>query len=221
MKLNQLLSKGFQSIVLIGFLSFSGAARSDSYTEFFRAIELDRAAVVQSLLDRGFPVNAPNGSGQPAFVLALRTPSPKVAEVLWQHRDFDLHQATPAGETPLMIAALIGDAAWTKRLLERGSRLDSDSGWTALHYAASGQNPHVLELLLAGKPPLNPRAPNGNTPLMMAAMHGDQRNADALLAGGADARLVNRAGNTAADLARAQGRDRLAERIARAAAAAR
>ncbi len=207
-----------KSLVLIGFI---GPVQADSFTDFFRAIENDRPAVVASLVERGFPLNAINTYGQPSFILAIRTPSPKVAEWFWAQPALDIHQTTIAGETPLMIAALIGDEAWTKRLLDRGSRLDSIAGWTALHYAASSPNPAVLDLVLARNPALDAAAPNGNTALMMAAAFGDQRSAEVLLAKGADPRLVNKAGSTAADLARAQGRERLAERLAMAAKASR
>jgi uncharacterized protein len=218
-KLKRIGKIASQTLVTLGLSTvLAGHSQADSFTDFFRAIELDRPAVVQQLIERGFPVNAVNAYGQPSFVLALRTPSPQVAEVLWTARGFDIHQTTTAGETPLMIAALIGDEAWIRRLIERGSRLDSDVGWTALHYAASGQSPAALALILARRPPLDIAAPNGNTALMMAARFGDERHAEALLSVGADPRLKNKAGASAADLARDQGRDRLAERLARAAA---
>jgi hypothetical protein len=194
-------------------------AVADAFTDFFRAVNLDDDGMVRKLLERGFPVNAKDDKGQPAFVLAIRAPSPKVAERLFATPGFDLEQATPAGETPLMMAALSGQVDWTRRLLERGARHTSPSGWTALNYAASGEEPGTVRAVLARSPELDAAAPNGNTALMMAARFGDQRNVELLLAAGADASLRNRGGATAGDLARMAGRDRLAERLDQAAAA--
>lgn len=209
-----------QIVLAIGFVA-PLPATADAFTDFFRAVELDDAAAVGRLLDRGFPANAKDERGQPAFVLALRAPSPQVAERLFATPGFDLEQATPAGETPLLMAALLGRVDWTRRLLERGARHTSPSGWTALHYAASGEEPGTVRAVLARQPELDAAAPNGNTPLMMAARFGDHRNVDLLLAAGADATRRNRAGASAADLARAAGRDRLADRLEQAAAAPR
>jgi ankyrin repeat protein len=207
MNIKLYMRKAFQTAV---FACFCGLAVADSFVEFFRAVDLDRAEVVQQLLQRGFPVNAINEYGQTGFTLALRGPSPKAAEVLFAHPAFDVHQTTAAGETPLLIAALQGDEVWTRRLLDRGARHESPSGFTALHYAASSANPGVLRLVLRRDPPLDAQAPNGNTPLHLAAAYGDARNVDLLLLTGADPRIANRAGARPADLARAQGRERLA-----------
>jgi uncharacterized protein len=215
MNLKLYMRRWLQTAVLACFCSLAAA---DSYTEFFRAVALDLPERVKALLDRGFPVNAINEYGQTGFTLALRENSPRVAEILFAHPGFDLGQSTSAGETPLLIAALNGDEAWTRRLLQRGSSLQSPSGWTALHYAASSTNPAVARLVLERKPPLDEQAPNGSTALHMAARFGDERITQMLLLSGADARIANKAGATPADVARAQGRERLADTLAQAAA---
>lgn len=56
-------------------------------------------------------------------------------------------------------------------------------------------------------------SPNGTTPLMMAARNGDERTVDLLLARGVDVKAKNQAGYTAADMARSQDRDNLADRL--------
>lgn len=202
-----------QTLVTIGIILGSGTVRADAYDRFFQALGLDDAATVGSLLQRGFPVDARDARGQPALVLAIRAPAPKVLALLMEHPQVDLNQPTPAGETALMIAALEGQLDWTRRLADRGAALDSPSGWTALHYAATGQNPDTVALLLTRGAVVDARAPNGATPLMMAARHGDQRHVDLLLTRGADPRAVDRAGRSAADYARMVERDRLAARL--------
>lgn len=199
--------------------AFSAHAQGDAYVSFFRAVDRDDVSTVDRLLARGFPVDAVDERGQPAFVLALRAPAPRVAERLFAHPGFDPEQTTSAGETPLLMAALAGDPVWTRRLVERGARLVSPSGWSAVHYAASAERPEALAWLLDRRPPLDVPAPNGNTALMMAARWGDQRNVGLLLDAGADPTPRNRQGFSAADFARAVGRDRLAERLDQASAA--
>lgn len=206
----------FQLLVV---LAFPVHAQGDAYVSFFRAVDRDDVAMIDRLLARGFPADAVDERGHPAFVLALRAPAPRVAERLFAHPGFDPEQTTPAGETPLLIAALAGDADWTRRLVERGARLTGPTGWSAVHYAASAERPEALSWLLGRRPPLDVPAPNGNTALMMAARWGDQRNVGLLLAAGADPTLRNRQGFTATDFARAVGRDRLAEQLEQAIAA--
>lgn len=186
------------------------AGAADSYVEFFRAVDIDNARAVQTLLTRGFDPNAANERGNSGLHLALRDGALRVAAALLAHPDTKVDATNAAGETPLMLAALRGNVEWTKRLIERGAAIQRD-GWTPLHYAASGSDAlAVLELLLERGAAIDARAPNGNTPLMMASRFGAWASAEALLMRGADPRLANAAGQTAADFARLEGRDRLA-----------
>lgn len=213
LNLKSLLRRLAQVVVFLGVFGLASGASATAFDDFFRAVALDDAGTVRQLLGRGFPVNARDAAGQPALVLALRAPSPQVLDVLVGQPGVDLELATPAGETPVLIAALIGDVHWTRRLLDRGVSLTSPSGWTALHYAATGQNPDAVALLLARGGAVDARAPGGLTPLMMAARFGDQRNVDLLLARGADPSLADDRGLRAADFARSVERDRLADRL--------
>ncbi|HZF78742.1 MAG TPA: ankyrin repeat domain-containing protein [Rubrivivax sp.] len=195
------------------------AALANAYVDFFRAINIDNVGVVNQLLARGFDPNAANEQGQVALYLALRDEAPRVLAVLLAHPQIKVDLANASGETPLMMAALKGNLQGTQRLIERGAQINRE-GWTPLHYAASnGQEDStaVVKLLLDRGAPVDARAPNGNTPLMMAARYGAFRSAELLLARGADRRLRNNAGMTAAELARLEGRDSLAERLSPAA----
>lgn len=188
------------------------AAQADSYRDFFKALELDDSATVGRLLLRGFDPNAVDRSGQVAIVSALVGESPRVFEMLLSHPEVRIDAANAVGETPLMFAALRGNLPAMQRLLDRGAQVNR-SGWSPLHYAASGPEPKAVELLLDKGAEIDSRAPNGNTPLMMAARYGAQDSATLLLARGADPRLRNAAGASAADLARVAERDRLADRL--------
>jgi ankyrin repeat protein len=57
------------------------------------------------------------------------------------------------------------------------------------------------------------RSPNGSTPLMMAARYGSEASVDLLLARGANPKLRNQRDLSAADFARMDGRDALAQRL--------
>lgn len=191
-------------------------ARADTYKDFFKAVERDDGRTVARLLQRGFDPNARDERGQPALVLALKEDALAAAQALWAHPQLDLEIANAAGETPLMMAALRGHVDWMKRLIARGARVHRE-GWSPMHYAASSAEPEPVAVMLQAGAPVEAVAPNGNTPLMMAAGYGSIDAARMLLQRGADARSVNKAGLGAADFARRASRDRLAEELEKAA----
>jgi ankyrin repeat protein len=200
-------------IYLFIFICFS-SVHAGSYEDFFRAVNIDNDRTVRSLLASGFDPNTRDERGQVGLFLAMREGSSKVATALLAHPDTKIDAANAVGETPLMMAALRGNLDWSQRLIERGGQLARD-GWTPLHYAASGPEPKVVALLLDRGAPIDALSPNRTTPLMMAARYGDEASADLLLARGADAKLRNDPGLSAADFARLAGRDALADRLER------
>jgi uncharacterized protein len=189
-------------------LSHAGA-----YEDFFQAIQRDDGAVLRSLLQRGMDPNTRDEKGQVGLYLALRGSAFTAADALLQHSDLDVNASNAAGETPLMMAALRGNIDWANRLLERGAKVHQ-AGWSPVLYAASGPEPKVLALLLEKGAPVDARAPNGTTPLMMAARYGNEASVQLLLDRGADARLRNDLSLSAADFARQAGRQALADRLA-------
>jgi uncharacterized protein len=199
-------------LYLIIALSVSSAF-GGSYEDFFAAIERDDGTAVRNLLQRGFDANSRDPNGQTGLFLALQGGSLKAAEPLAADRSLDVDALNEAGESALMIAALKGRLDWTQRLLDRGAQFDK-SGWTPLHYAATGPEPAVVKLLLDRGAKIDARSPNRSTPLMMAAQYGNPASVDLLLARGADPALKNDQGLTAADFARLADRQALATRLA-------
>jgi hypothetical protein len=187
-------------------------ASAGSYVDFFRAVNVDDAATVTDLLERGFDPNAPDEKGQVALFLALRDGSPRVVEALLANPKLKIDAANASDETPLMMAALRGRLEWAGRLLDRGARVNRP-GWTPLHYAAAGPEPRVVTLLLDRGADAQAPSPNQTTPLMMAARYGDERSVDLLLARHADVHTRNALGLDAADFARLGGRAALAARL--------
>jgi ankyrin repeat protein len=198
-------------IYLFAVIGFSPAVAGSS-VDFFRAVNVDNAPAVQNLLAQGFDPNTPSELGQGALFLALRDGSPKVAAVLLADPRTAIDTANASGETPLMMAALRGNSDWNERLLARGAQLNR-SGWTALHYAATGPSTAVVALLLSRGAALEAPSPNGTTPLMMAARYGPEDSVNLLLARGASLTARNVQGLNAADFAALDGRNKLAARL--------
>lgn len=193
-------------------ISVSSPAWAQSI-EFFRALEIDNDRTVGRLLAAGLDPNTRDERGQVGLYVALRAGSAKCATLLYAHPAISIDEANLVGETPLMMAALRGNLDWTAKLAQRGARINRD-GWSPLLYAASGPEPKVVAWLLEHGADVESRAPNGTTPLMMAARYGAEASVDLLLARGADRKRRNDQGLDAAAFARLGGREPLAARLA-------
>jgi len=187
-------------------------ANAGAYDDFFRALTRDDVSWLRSLLQQGIDPNTRDPNGYPALSLALRRESPGAFALLLAHPGTDVNALNAAGETPLMLAAIAGDLDASQKLLARGARVNMP-GWTPLHYAASGPNTRVVELLLAQGADLEAEAPNGSTPLMLAAQTGPESTIDLLLRRGADPKRRNQRELQAVDFARMGGREWLVKRL--------
>lgn len=187
-------------------------ARGGPREDFFKAIELDNVRLLRPLLEGGLDPNTTDDRGNTGLLVAVRDGCFEAAALLLSSGGVAIDQPNAAGETALMMAALRGHTEWVVRLMQRGAAVHR-SGWTPLHYAASGPEPKVLVLLLERGAQLDAASANGTTPLMMAAGYGALDGADLLLARGADPRRRNDRGLGAADFARRAGRDALARRL--------
>jgi ankyrin repeat protein len=196
--------------IAIGFSS----ANAGSYEDFFEAIAKDDPATVSTLIQRGFDPNSRDPQGQSALFVALRAESLKAATALMSGPLPDINVLNETGESALMMAALKGQLDWTRRLVDLGAQVNK-TGWSPLHYAATGPNPAVVQLLLERGAAVNAESPNRTTPLMMAARYGAEAGVDLLLARGADPRRSNDLGLKASEFARDGGRPELAAKLER------
>ena len=74
----------------------------------------------------------------------------------------------------LLDAAARGDAEAVKRCIEQGAdpdARDAQTGWTALHFAATGGHGGVVRALVERYADRDARTPNGQSPLQLAFDH--------------------------------------------------
>jgi uncharacterized protein len=205
--------KNMKKLVYLFVLLWSSWAAAGSYEDFFRAVIGDDAETVQTLLQRGFDPDTLDPKGLSGLYLALREPSPKVAEVLIEWPKTNVEIRTDHDESPLMMACLRGELQFAKELIARGADVNKP-GWTPLHYAATKGHLDVMELLFANNAYIDAESPNGTTPLMMAAQYGSTAAVKRLLDEGADPTLKNQLGLSAVDFAYRANRTDAAELIA-------
>lgn len=167
---------------------------------------------IRPLLAQGANPNRKTDKGQPAIMQAMRDKAWKVYDLLAADSRTDVNAPNQQDETPLMFLAVLGETDRAKALIARGAKVNR-LGWTPLHYAASTAKLATLNLLLQQGAMVNAPAPDGTTPLMMAARSHNIKVVDALLTAGADATTRNLSGLSAADWARAAGDDAVARHL--------
>ena len=214
---------GRRAILGWAVLGMAGCATAGPQEDFFVAIRRDNAGNVAQLLRRGADVNALDEKGRPGLVLALQLESLRAFGALLAAPGLKLQARTPQGETALMIAAIRGYLDEARALVVRGADVNQ-TGWTPLHYAASGttaQQTALIALLLEHHAYIDAESPNKSTPLMMAAQYGTRESVLLLLNEGADPALKNQLGLSAVDFAMLADRKDMADAIASAARTAR
>lgn len=190
--------------LLAGLSACAGWAWAGSFDDFFRAISRDDASTIDRLVARGFDVNTRDERDIPPLILAIQLDSLRVANYLVAHLDTLINDRNAAGENALMVAALRGQVALVDAILDRNVPVNQP-GWAPLHYAAAHFGPaavYLVQRFLDRYAYIDAEAPNGNTPLMMAARYGTEAAVTLLLTEGADPQLKNKAGLTALDHAR-------------------
>ena len=198
-------------LYLVLAIGFSSAA-AGSYEDYFQALKQDNPRVVASLLQRGFDANAVDPAGVHGLFTALKDGSLKVAEVLVEWPKTQVEWRSPKDESPLMMAALKGHADLVRKLIARGADVNK-TGWTPLHYAATGGHLAIMEVLLEHHAYIDAESPNKTTPLMMAAHYGSVPSVKLLLEAGADPTLRNQLGLSAVEFAQRANRQDAADLV--------
>jgi ankyrin repeat protein len=161
--------------------------------------------------------------GTPLITIAARAGSLDVLRYLIA-AGADVNARTPAGETPVMLAAFFGDngAPTSPRheeavrlLVAAGAAVENEAyNYSPLAYAAYQGRQQTVRFLLERGARVDADVENGmtyvNTPLMMATMMGHTECAVMLLDAGANPRIRVKDGPTARDLAVKYRHERLA-----------
>ncbi|MGY8903950.1 MAG: ankyrin repeat domain-containing protein [Burkholderiales bacterium] len=193
-------NKFLHIFVFIVLISTQAKLFAGAFDDFFKAIALDDARGVTSLLQRGFDPNTRNQNGVPGIVLAASESSLKSLDVLLSWPKVDVEARNADDESALMMVSLRGHFDIAKRLIARNADVNK-TGWAPLHYAASGGHVDAIALLLEHHAYIDAESPNGTTPLMMAARYGNIESVKLLLERGADATLKNQLKLDALDFA--------------------
>lgn len=189
-----------------------------------------RDAVASGTIHVNQSIPAPSYmEGTPLITIAARAGSLNVLRYLIS-AGANVNARTPAGETPLMLAAYFYEAGGffglgakheeaVRLLIASKADLENEAhSYTALAYAAYKGHERIVRLLLERGARVNADALNGgiyvNTPLMMASMQGHYDVAVMLLKAGADARVRVIGGLTARELAAKYEHNRLARVLA-------
>lgn len=187
-------------------------------TAFFRAVQLDDAKTVESMIGSKVNANQRNPlGGEPGLVLALREDAMRVFQVFLAHPGTNLEAQAANGNTALMMAAYKRNRRAVEALLARGAKVNRP-GWTALHYAAAAGDDAIVRLLLergAKVDAVSPLKSGAYTPMMVAAREGHDATALLLIAHDADRKRTNSEGLTAVQIAERAGKPMVAATIAR------
>lgn len=204
----ELVSKNINNFIKVLYLvvfQCVSYVHAGSFEDFFKAVADDRPQTVMQLLERGFDPNTVDENGQAAVLVAQARESYKVLDQLILWPDTRVEVRNSADESVLMLAAIKGQLSRCQVLIERGADVNK-TGWTPLHYAATGGHVEVIRLLLEHHAYIDAGSPNGSTPLMMAARYGNASAVKLLLEEGADPSLKNEQGMNAWDFADGVGR---------------
>jgi ankyrin repeat protein len=207
------MRKYFKIILYLIVLSTFNFSVAGSYEDFFSAIRENDAGAVKALMERGFDPNTRGPKGQVGLMMALDEPALQAAQVLLDAPGIDVNVLDAHGESPLMMASLKGQFDIAKELIDKGADVNK-TGWTPLHYAATGGHAKIVSLLLDHYAYIDAASPNRTTPLMMAAYYGNAETVKLLLDEGADPLLKNQQGLTAIDFAQRAHRPDAANLIA-------
>jgi ankyrin repeat protein len=180
------------------------AASAEQTASFFRAVQIDDPGAVKSLLAAGVNPNMQNPvGGEPALVIAAREGSMRVLQALLDSPGIQVDATALNGNTALMMAAFKRNRAAAEALLARGAAVNRP-GWTPLHYAAASGDEDIARLLIkrgAKIDAVSPPASGAYTPLMMAAREAHPDMVAFLTQQGANPKLTNSEGLTAAQIA--------------------
>ncbi|MDQ0255600.1 ankyrin repeat protein [Evansella vedderi] len=114
-------------------------------------------------------------------------------------KDANIHHRNDEGDTPIIAAVLSGNVNTVRELIQHGANPnDMTQGLTLLILACSDKNYEMVQMLLESGANPNLYTMGGNyTPLQAAALNGDKKIVEKLIAYGADVNYVSPLGLSA------------------------
>jgi ankyrin repeat protein len=144
-------------------------------------------ARTKQLLDQGADINEPDGSGEPALLIASLAGHADVVALLLE-RGSNIEIRNKGGLTALHAAAYGGHLDVVELLIVDGADVNDDKNFykmSPLHAAAEEGHADVVAYLLAHKADIEAKERNGYTPLTQAGWRSYWDSADLLLKAGA------------------------------------
>lgn len=133
-------------VYLYVFTGFS-CVFAGSYSDFFTAIETDDSVAVSRLIARGFDVNTRGPNGLHGLLSAIRAPSPKTIAVLLAAPGLQAEVRNDKDESALMLAALAGMETVCERLIALDADVNKTGWTPLHYAAISGNQAVIRLLL--------------------------------------------------------------------------
>ena len=190
----------------------AGAPEPALQRQLMQAARQGELRKVRRLLSHGVNVNGVNANGGTALMYAAVGGHEPVVALLLSH-GADVNAQGSTGWGALMLASAKGHVQVVQCLLDAGAdvNLRDVYRWTPLMRAVYEQRRGVVEALLKRDTvAINAVTDQGSSALHLAAVVGDRGSVRELVRHGADVRLRDGAGRTAADIAEARGDGALA-----------
>lgn len=171
--------------------------------QYFRSIELNDVAGVQSMLDVGVPIECRNGQSNTGLILAAMNGLCEIVSCfLSAGAAGQVNLSNDDGFTALQYAAKLGDKEIVRCLLTNRADVDARNKFhqTPVMLAARNGHSEVTEMLLVAGASVERRDRGGRNALMMAARNGRVATVEVLLKTKAKVNMVDRRGKTALTL---------------------